>query len=187
MENIKRANLTTEFMSHPLTAWAGLLRFELLNADSEHGTERRAALFVLDRDGWDGLSLLFTKVRELLPDVSIWLIAESLAIEVYSGFTHKAGVPDPIALATDLRETMQAKQGLRIVGHEPEPDPPAAAPSSAAMEESDEPEPDPDAIETTAVSSEELAMLLELFDEEPQKPKRDARDEDSTPQDRGHR
>ena len=39
LESIKKAKLTTVFMSHPLEAWAGLLRLELLGADLDHGVE----------------------------------------------------------------------------------------------------------------------------------------------------
>ncbi len=176
LESIKKAKLTTAFMSHPLEAWAGLLRLELLGADADHGAQRRTALFVLDRDAWDDLSLLFSKVRELLPNVSVWIIADALAIEVYSGFTHSAGVSTPVALDLNPPAT-NANNGLRIVGtdaDEPraldgiEVDLIDATPASEDNgDEDDAPEHDPDATPTTAVSSEELAMLLEMFPDEP--------------------
>ncbi len=176
LESIKKAKLTTAFMSHPLEAWAGLLRLELLGADSDQGAQRRTALFVLDRDAWDDLSLLFSKVRELLPNVSVWIIADALAIEVYSGFTHSAGVSTPVALDLNPPAT-NANNGLRIVGTDA--DEPLALDSievdlinathasEGNGEEDDAPEHDPDATPTTAVSSEELAMLLEMFPDEP--------------------
>ena len=40
LESIKKAKLTTVFMSHPLEAWAGLLRLELLGADLDHGAHQ---------------------------------------------------------------------------------------------------------------------------------------------------
>ena len=171
LESIKKAKLTTVFMSHPLEAWAGLLRLELLGADLDHGAQRRTALFVLDRDAWDDLSLLFSKVRELLPNVSVWIIADALAIEVYSGFTST-----PVALDLNPPAT-NANNGLRIVGTDA--DEPraldgievdlidATRASEDNGDEDDAPEHDPDATPTTAVSSEELAMLLEMFPDEP--------------------
>ncbi len=165
LESIRRSELQTEFLTHPLSAWASLLRLEMLGADTEHGTARRTALFVLDRDGWDDLSLLFTRIRGLLPDVSIWIIADALAIEVYSGVTHHAGLGAPIEIATPNQSSGNAP-ALRIVGNEVEEAPIAAPLGVELLEDGDSPEPDPDAVATNAVSSEELAMLLELFDED---------------------
>lgn len=170
LESIKKAKLTTAFMNHPLEAWAELLRLELLGADADHGTERSTVLFVLDRDAWDDLSFLFSKVRELLPNVSVWIIADALAIEVYSGFTHSAGASTPVALDLNPPAT-NANNGLRIVGSDA--DEPLALDGievdlidATPEAEDDAPEHDPDATPTIAVSSEELAMLLEMFPDE---------------------
>ncbi len=171
LESIRRADLKTVFTTHPLSAWASLLQLEFLGADTEHGSERQTALFVLDRDGWDDLSLLFARVRGLLPDVSVWILADALAIEVYSGLTHRAGVGAPIEYAA-APPAASTGPNLRIVGtevEEPRVVPPARV---EVLEETDAPEHDPDATPTNAVSSEELAMLLELFDEDDPESKR---------------
>ena len=159
---IRDSGVPCELIGHPLVAMAELCR---LDRDQRPGEPaERSALIVSDRDQWDDLSMLFEVVRERLARVSIWILAGQLAIEVHRGKAPDARASEPEQPAersfAPVSTRTPPKPTLRIV------EPQDAAPMRAALGAEDEPFDDENAgtRNAEAVTSEEIEMLLDLFD-----------------------
>ena len=165
LDAIRDSEIPCELIGHPVVAMAELVRLE---QDNRRG-EERTALFVADDERIEQLSGLFQAVRNRLPHVAIWVIAGELAVQVQRATATdaaRAERPAPRS-APQLRiveptgpEEPQASQAI-----EPKPRPAARAP--LVEEDESDARIDPNAAHSTAITAEELDMLLGFGDEEP--------------------
>ena len=164
LDAIRDSEIPCELIGHPVVAMAELVRLE---QDNRRG-EERTALFVADDERIEQLSGLFQAVRNRLPHVAIWVIAGELAVQVQRASASEAARPERPAprSAPHLRiveptgpEEPQASQAI-----EPKPRPAARAP--LVEEDESDARIDPNAAHSTAITAEELDMLLGFGDEE---------------------
>lgn len=150
MRLLDQPSTETVTVAHPLLAAAELALLErarLADALLDSEEEARTVLVVVNRESWRDLSSLFRMVRLQMPEVSIWVCTERVAIEVYAG--------------NEINE----------VADEEADGPPARAESVAPAEIPAEARDESSNVgskkgESTDVSDEELERLLELFDAE---------------------
>ena len=168
LDAIRDSEIPCELIGHPLVAMAELVRLE---QDNRLGSER-TALFVADDERIEQLSTLFQAVRNRLPHVAIWVIAGDLAVLV-----QRAVAPET---AQPVRPAGKTAPQLRIVDAAPDrvigPRPAGRATkdiksieTAAQTDASDESDAriDPNAAHSTAITAEELDMLLGFGDEDP--------------------
>lgn len=155
LDAIRDSEIPCELIGHPLVAMAELVRLE--RDDLAHA--ERTALFVADDERIEQLSPLFAAVRTRLPQVGIWVIAGDFAVQVQR--------PVLIETMPPQRAAVGVAPQLRIVEHHEEPDahhPVAADAHAAARADSALPErsdaPGEDLPHSTALTAEELDMLL---------------------------
>lgn len=165
LDAIRDSEIPCELIGHPVVAMAELVRLE---HGSRDGSER-TALFVADDERIEQLASLFQSVRARLPQVGIWVIAGDFAVQVQRAIA----IEQPVAVGTGhahdgatTRAPHRSAPQLRIVDHsrDAEPVPSTPAPANGADDESDARQ-DPDAPHSTAISAEELDMLLGWGDE----------------------
>lgn len=138
-----------------------------LERDNRNGDER-TALFVADDDRIDQLSSLFQAVRLRLPQVAIWVIAGEYAVQVQRAavIEHKPAT-SAHSFDTPLHGAPRAAPQLRIVEHREEPvQPTPARPDHSSGDDSGDDRADPSAPHSTALTAEELDMLLGWNDDD---------------------
>ena len=149
LDAIRDSEIPCELIGHPVVAMAELVRLE--RDDREHA--ERTALFVADDERIEQLSSLFAAVRSRLPQVGIWVIAGDFAVQVQR--------PVMIETMPAPRAATGAAPQLRIVEHRDEPETPGPRTPAAAPPVPDEPDaPGEDVPHSTALTAEELDMLL---------------------------
>ena len=151
LDAIQDSGIACELIGHPLVAMAELVRLEQHSEQrSPSGSDggESTALVIADQERLEDLSTLFDSVMLRLPQVSIWIIAGDIAIEVQRGRPPE----------TSATPTPSGTPRLRIAG-EPasEPKPPVARAAS-----SDE-----------SVTAAELEMLLDFNEEDHRRGDRD--------------
>lgn len=185
LDAIRDSEIACELIGHPLVAMAELVRLE---QDNRHG-EERTALFVADDERIEQLAALFQAVRVRLPQVSIWVIAGDLAVQVQRGSASTARAASPAAVVETLpaRSAVRSAPQLRIVqsdahrplsGAGPEidraqravgklDDKSGVGESDAENDaESDDVRASESETHSTSLTAEELDMLLGFGDEE---------------------
>lgn len=173
LDAIRDSEIPCELIGHPLVAMAELVRLE---QDNRHG-EERTALFVADDERIEQLSALFQSVRVRLPQVSIWVIAGDLAVQVQRGSAPIVRAPSAAAVVETVptRNSARGSPQLRIVQADAQRPLSDDGPSSDRAERpngkvDDEADGDEGAAEgqphSTALTAEELDMLLGFGDED---------------------
>jgi hypothetical protein len=164
LDAIRDSEVPCELIGHPVVAMAELVRLE---RDNRNGDER-TALFVADDDRIDQLSSLFQAVRLRLPQVAIWVIAGEYAVQVQRAavIEHKPAT-SAHSFDTPLHGAPRAAPQLRIVEHREEPaQPTPARPDHSSGDDSGDDRADPSAPHSTALTAEELDMLLGWNDDD---------------------
>ncbi len=152
---------------------AELIRLE---QDNRQGSAERTALIVADDERIDQLDSLFHAVRVRLPRVAIWVIAGDFAVQVQRASTGESAAPsggaressggarDPSGGAREPLRTNRRAPQLRIVDHSDEP-----APLTTDVVEIDDdlPSTEVEKRHSTALTAEELDMLLGWEDGDP--------------------
>ena len=168
LDAIRDSEVPCELIGHPVVAMAELVRLE---RDNREGRDR-TALFVADHDRIDQLSSLFQAVRTRLPQVAIWVIAGEFAVQVQRATVVEAkpthgsapgGSTEPSSLSSPFAHARPAPQ-LRIVEHAEQPEPAALPP--VVDDDSGDGRADPNAPHSTALTAEELDMLLGWNDDD---------------------
>lgn len=161
LDAIRDSEVPCELIGHPVVAMAELVRLERDNRDGRE----RTALFVADDERIDQLSSLFQAVRLRLPQVAIWVIAGEYAVQVQRAtvIEHKPASSQPSFEPSHATASRPAPQ-LRIVEHREEPAPPPAA--ALEHDDSGDGRADPNAPHSTALTAEELDMLLGWNDDD---------------------
>lgn len=180
---ISDSAVPSELIGHPLVAMAELTRLER-DAMTGGGGER-TVLVVADRDPSDSMSAfeqvddlkpLFEVVRERLSRVAIYVFADGLPIEICKG---RASEPirvehaDPVAVAR--RGAAPAPPRLRIADPGEQPRPPSGFAKSALDADEPDDQVPSDTAAQEAVTREELEMLLERFEDQPDRGDREDR------------
>jgi len=144
---MKDSGTPCELIGHPLIAMAELVRLEN-SAPGELDADERTALVVADHDCLEDLSPLFAAVRLRIPQVSIWVVAGEIAIEVQRA---RNSDPAPSGDKASSRPPTNSSTGpeLRIVHGSTEVKPPSKP-----------------GVGETSVTPEELEMLLGLPEEQ---------------------
>lgn len=161
LDAIRDSEVPCELIGHPIVAMAELVRLERDNRDGRD----RTALFVADDERIDQLSSLFQAVRLRLPQVAIWVIAGEYAVQVQRAtvIEHKPASSQPSFEPSHAAASRPAPQ-LRIVEHREEPAPPP--PTALEHDDSGDGRADPNAPHSTALTAEELDMLLGWNDDD---------------------
>jgi len=160
LDAIRDSEVPCELIGHPVVAMAELVRLE---RDNREGRER-TALFVADDDRIDQLSSLFQAVRTRLPQVAIWVIAGEFAVQVQRATIVESKSPASPSHEPPPFPSPRAAPQLRIVEHAEHPAP--AAPKSQTNDDSGDDRADPNAPHSTALTAEELDMLLGWNDDD---------------------
>jgi hypothetical protein len=171
LTSLQQNGIDVTVIRHPVAAFAALAILQRDRPrDSGWGLlpRPRIALIIADRERWANLEPLLSAVRRHLPDISVWIGASDLWVEVTS--PPPSDLPEHSPLP-DLPPT------LRLAG---DPQPPVAqvpvvkSPTAplAPPDVPSGPEPSSQAPRTrppmdTAVTAEEIEMLLRLFPNEP--------------------
>lgn len=167
LDAIRDSEIPCELIGHPVVAMAELVRLE---QDNRRG-EERTALFVADDERIEQLSGLFQAVRNRLPHVAIWVIAGELAVQVQRASAVEAARPERPAQrgAPQLRIVEPSAADEQPASRTVEPKPDAPRRPSVEANEPDESDDriDPNASHSTAITAEELDMLLGFGDDEP--------------------
>ena len=160
LDAIRDSEVPCELIGHPVVAMAELVRLE---RDNRSG-EERTALFVADDDRIDQLSSLFQAVRLRLPQVAIWVIAGEYAVQVQrAAAIEQKPIPSGPSFDMPLHGSPRAAPQLRIVEHREEPAQPAPV---GLDDDSGDGRADPNAPHSTALTAEELDMLLGWNDDD---------------------
>lgn len=161
LDAIRDSEVPCELIGHPVVAMAELVRLERDNRDGRE----RTALFVADDERIDQLSSLFQAVRLRLPQVAIWVIAGEYAVQVQRATViEQKPASSPTPFDAPLAGASRPAPQLRIVEHRDDPAPAASAPREA--DESGDDRADPNAPHSTALTAEELDMLLGWNDDD---------------------
>ena len=166
LDAIRDSEVPCQLIGHPLVAMAELIRLE---QDNRQGSAERTALIVADDERIDQLDSLFHAVRVRLPRVAIWVIAGDFAVQVQRATAGESAAPSGGARESSggarepLRTNRRAPQ-LRIVDHSDEP-----APLTTDVVEIDDdlPSTEVEKRHSTALTAEELDMLLGWEDGDP--------------------
>ena len=173
LDAIRDSEVPCQLIGHPLVAMAELIRLE---QDNRQGSAERTALIVADDERIDQLDSLFHAVRVRLPRVAIWVIAGDFAVQVQRASTGESAAPsggaressggarDPSGGAREPLRTNRSAPQLRIVDHSDEP-----APRTTDVVEIDDdlPSTEVEKRHSTALTAEELDMLLGWEDGDP--------------------
>ena len=187
LDAIRDSEVPCQLIGHPLVAMAELIRLE---QDNRQGSAERTALIVADDERIDQLDSLFHAVRVRLPRVAIWVIAGDFAVQVQRASTGESAAPsggaressggardpsggarepsggarEPSGFAREPLRTNRSAPQLRIVDHSDEP-----APLTTDVIEIDDdlPSTEVEKRHSTALTAEELDMLLGWEDGDP--------------------
>jgi hypothetical protein len=173
LDAIRDSEVPCQLIGHPLVAMAELIRLE---QDNRQGSAERTALIVADDERIDQLDSLFHAVRVRLPRVAIWVIAGDFAVQVQRATAGESAAPsggaressggarDPSGGAREPLRTNRRAPQLRIVDHSDEP-----APLTTDVVEIDDdlPSTEVEKRHSTALTAEELDMLLGWEDGDP--------------------
>ena len=180
LDAIRDSEVPCQLIGHPLVAMAELIRLE---QDNRQGSAERTALIVADDERIDQLDSLFHAVRVRLPRVAIWVIAGDFAVQVQRASASESAAPsggaressggardpsggarEPSGFAREPLRTNRSAPQLRIVDHSDEP-----APLTTDVIEIDDdlPSTEVERRHSTALTAEELDMLLGWEDGDP--------------------
>lgn len=173
LDAIRDSEVPCQLIGHPLVAMAELIRLE---QDNRQGSAERTALIVADDERIDQLDSLFHAVRVRLPRVAIWVIAGDFAVQVQRASASESSAPsggarepsggarEPSGGAREPLRTNRSAPQLRIVDHSDEP-----APLTTDVVEIDDdlPSTEVEKRHSTALTAEELDMLLGWEDGDP--------------------
>lgn len=168
LRSLEASGVDAAVIGHPLLAFSELLLRDTPERRLRHrpdgwGLPPRAKLvfIVADRDRWAHLDALLAAIRHFVPSASIWIGVDAVFVEAT-----RADRPSGLRLAGDTAPEMLAPP--------PPASPPSRPPSSRVGEaspesagESSEPIPPPRRSRASlegAVTTEEIDMLLRLFD-----------------------
>lgn len=161
LDAIRDSEVPCELIGHPVVAMAELVRLERDNRDGRD----RTALFIADDERIDQLSSFFQAVRLRLPQVAIWVIAGEYAVQVQrASVIEQKPASSPPSFDAPLAGVSRPAPQLRIVEHRDEPA--SAAPPLRQADDSGDDRADPDAPHSTALTAEELDMLLGWNDDD---------------------
>lgn len=162
-----------EVVRHPLLAAAELVRLE--RDVRRSGSSSRTTFWVVGRE-IDDLEHFFQRLRAYLPRVSARVLVQRERLTVFDGVPEPAvqtegpAWPEPERAPTGRRPTLRyTGDALEPAGMPEGPSPTrstddAAAPDDGPRHEHDEDPPGPSG---SAVTREEIEMLLSMFDDEP--------------------
>ncbi len=191
LASLKRHGIDAIVIGRPLLAFAELLCAERSRTPGGGWglpERNRTALIVADRDRWERLDDLLTAVRVRLPNVAVWVAASDLLLEVSEPVTplaEESSLPDVPRLRLTTDGGPDASAGHH--SNEPEPPPPSASAPPSGEPREQEPDrsrsPRAQGPISSAVTPEEIDMLLNTLPDEPTQPREDRQD----PRDRGPR
>lgn len=196
LASLKRHGIDAVIIGRPLLAFAELLCAERSRTPGGGWglpERNRTALIVADRDRWERLDELLSAVRSRLPNVAVWVAASDLLLEVsepVAPLAEESALPDVPRLRLTSDDGAEAPAEEHAHEFDPPPANAAPAPSSSEPREQ-EPERSRSARGTgpisSAVTPEEIEMLLNTLPDEPTDGPTDEQGDRQDPRDRGPR
>ncbi|MCH2162570.1 MAG: hypothetical protein MK085_11950 [Phycisphaerales bacterium] len=155
---LDQPNTHTVSVAHPLLAAAELASLERERRSRQAwklDSDERVVLVVVNRETWGDLSPLIRTVQIQMPNVSIWVCTERVAIEVFAG-NEALPIDPPVEIPNEPGD--QEAMDDPTPGDDPVPgDDPTPGDDPVAGDTDTGPPP-------TDVTEDEIRFLLELYD-----------------------